>query len=82
MVICSAHGEQTLPDDGAAPPAPPKPCQICITVAAAALAFALAAWALLISLPTALRIAFSPAPSFACAIRRGALGSRAPPLPA
>jgi hypothetical protein len=80
MVICSAHGEQTLPDDGAPPPQ--KPCQMCITAAGLLLTLVVAALFALMPLAPRERIAFAFFPTVAHRYCRAGLGSRAPPLPA
>jgi hypothetical protein len=80
-VLCTSHGEDTAPNDGGMQPPPTKPCQICITVASFVLVYALVALALLMPLPVSLRNAFPSLPPLLSAIRSGALGSRAPPLP-
>jgi hypothetical protein len=81
MVICSEHGEQTLPDDGNPPPQ--KPCQICIAAAGLIITLVVAA-ALLALMPLAPpeRIAFAFLPTIASRYCRAGFGSRAPPLPA
>jgi Protein of unknown function (DUF2946) len=82
MVICSEHGEQTVPDDGSAPPAPTKPCQICTAVAS--LLVTLIVGVLLALLPLAPSLRLTPPFLLAVPPRwcRAGFGSRAPPLPA
>jgi hypothetical protein len=79
MVICSEHGEQTLPDDGAPPQ---KPCQICIAVASLIITLVVAALLALMPLAPPERIAFAFLPTIATRYCRAGFGSRAPPLPA
>ena len=79
MVICSEHGEQTLPDDGAPPQ---KPCQICTAAAGFVLTLVVAVLLALMPLAPSERIAFSFFPTLAHRHCRAGLGSRAPPLPA
>jgi hypothetical protein len=81
-IICAAHGEQTAPEDGTLPAPPTAPCQICVTVAAFALVYALVAITLSLPLPVRSRLTVPPIPALTLAIRLGGLGSRAPPLPA
>lgn len=81
-IICASHGGQTPSDDGTAPPAPNPPCQICITVAAFALVYALVAISLLLPQPARTRLAAASVPILTSGLRPGGLGSRAPPLPA
>jgi hypothetical protein len=80
LVICSEHGSMTVPaDDGGVPADPAKPCQFCLVAAALALA---AVFVLLgASLAPARRLGFSAVflQTFAGALRRAGLGSRAPP---
>src|SRR5262245_38817867 len=78
MVICSEHGEQTLPDDGSAPAAPTKPCQICTAVAS--LLVTLIVGVLLALLPLAPRLRLTPSFLLTVAPRwcRAGFGSRAP----
>jgi hypothetical protein len=80
MVICSAHGEQALPDEGAPPPQ--KPCQICIAAAGLLLTLVAAALFALMPLAPPARVAFAFFPTTAHRYCRAGLGSRAPPLPA
>jgi hypothetical protein len=82
-VICTSHGEQAPADENGAPPPPPsKPCQIC--TAAVALSLILFATALLGLLPKPRPrwAAFRLVTAVAHRLRRNGLGSRAPPLPA
>src|SRR2546423_1915791 len=62
-VICSEHGEQPLPDDGAPPPQ--KPCQICIAAAGLIMTLAMAALLALLPLAPGERIAFAFLPTIA-----------------
>ena len=82
LVICSEHGEQTLPDDGAAPPAPTKPCQICTAVANLLVTLVLGVLLALMPLAAGARLAPDFLRAFARPYCRAGLGSRAPPLPA
>jgi hypothetical protein len=81
-VICSDHPAATSAtvDDTDSPPI--ASCPLCLTAAAVALVFALAAIILLMPLPARGWIAFVCATTPADALRRTGLGSRAPPLPA
>jgi len=80
MVICTEHGEQTVPDDGTAPPQ--KPCRICIAAAGMLLTLVVAALFALMPLAPPARLAPAFFPTAARRYCRGSLGSRAPPLPA
>jgi hypothetical protein len=80
MVICTEHGEQTLPDEGAPPPQ--KPCQICIAAAGLLLTLVVATLLALLPLAPQERIAFAFVTTVAHRHCRAGLGSRAPPLPA
>jgi hypothetical protein len=80
MVICTEHGEQTLPDEGAPPPQ--KPCQICIAAAGLLLTLVVATLLALLPLAPQERIAFALVPVGPRRHCRAGLGSRAPPLPA
>ena len=82
MVICSEHGEQTLPDDGGAPPAPTKPCQVCTAVASLLVTFILGVLLALLPLAPGERVTANVLLAIARPRCRAGLGSRAPPLPA
>jgi hypothetical protein len=83
LIICSEHGAQVLPsDDGDNPELPTKPCQICMTAVGFAFILVLAAMSVLVLVARDRRIIFDFIATFADAIRRAGLGSRAPPLPA
>lgn len=78
FVICSGAHEAA---DDKAPHAPPKPCQICITVAALNLVIALAVIAFMFPAAAARWSAVACTAIVADLLRRAGL-SRAPPLPA
>jgi hypothetical protein len=81
FVICSSHGEQTTPSDERTPP-PAKPCQLCTAAISIAIAIMAAAVGLLIPIQTEMLIPLCCRSTRARVLLRGALGSRAPPLPA
>ena len=81
LVICSEHGETTLPDDGGAPP-PSKPCQLCSAALSFTLVLAVAVLFGLMPLPRSEPMRLGFVATFADRLFRAGLGSRAPPLPA
>jgi hypothetical protein len=80
-VICSVHGDLASGQPAPAPE-PVEPCQTCIVVSAATIMAALAVILLLLSAGGEASRPRSRAPAPVRSPRPGALGSRAPPLPA
>ena len=80
-VICSSHGAPAA-DQQAPAPEPRKPCELCIVAASAVLLPVLMLILLVLPVDTAPPNLRRAAPRIARRAGGGALGSRAPPLPA
>lgn len=80
-VICSSHGAPVA-DQQAPAPEPRKPCELCIVAASAVLLPVLMLILLVLSVDTAPPRLRRAVPCIARRAGGGALGSRAPPLPA